>query len=225
MARITVTQLKHASINKEWRDAWIRDPSIPTPIVRAPKKSLPVNSTLFHRLVEQFSNWLTAEPNLRMGAKLSRYEDLWDAFWNTFAKKELLALLEQQGPASAERLTKSLKNWCRELVTKREASGSIKNWRSLILTSEYQFDDVPVSTAHGIVHVAGRPDCVVLDANGPAVVDYKLSRGANLKTDLLQAVISALARRCLFPRDSNTTSRISMLSLKIPTRSEGFSTN
>jgi DNA segregation ATPase FtsK/SpoIIIE, S-DNA-T family len=191
MARITVTQLKHASINKEWRDAWIRDPSIPTPIVRAPKKSLPVNSTLFHRLVEQFSNWLTAEPNLRMGAKLSRYEDLWDAFWNTFAKKELLALLEQQGPASAERLTKSLKNWCRELVTKREASGSIKNWRSLILTSEYQFDDVPVSTAHGIVHVAGRPDCVVLDANGPTVVDYKLSRGANLKTDLLQAVIYA----------------------------------
>jgi DNA segregation ATPase FtsK/SpoIIIE, S-DNA-T family len=191
MARVTVTQLKHASLDKEWRDAWIRDPSIPTPIVRPPKKSAPVNSTLFHRLVEQFSNWLTAEPNLRSTSKLSRYENLWDAFWNLFAKKELLALLEQQGPESADRLTKALKNWCQELLKKRGVSGSFKNWRSLILTSEFQFDDVPVSTTHGIVHVAGRPDCVVLDSNGPVVVDYKLSRGANLKTDLLQAVIYA----------------------------------
>jgi len=191
MARITVTQLKHASLDKEWRNAWIRDPSTPTPIARAPKKSVPVNSNLFHRLVEQFSNWLTAEPNLRVAAKLSGYENLWDAFWNTFAKKELLALLQQQGPESADRLTKSLKNWCQELLKKRDASVSFKNWRSLILTSEYQFDDVPISTAHGIVHVAGRPDCVVLDSNGPVVVDYKLSRGANLKTDLLQAVIYA----------------------------------
>jgi DNA segregation ATPase FtsK/SpoIIIE, S-DNA-T family len=191
MARITVTQLKHASINKEWRDAWIRDPSIPTPIVRPSKKSVPVNSTLFHYLVEQFSNWLTAEPNLWIATKLSRYENLWGAFWNTFAKKELIALLQQRGPESADRLTKSLKNWCQELLKKREASVSFKNWRSLILTSEYQFDDVPVSTAHGIIHVAGRPDCVILDSNGPVVVDYKLSRGTNLKTDLLQAVIYA----------------------------------
>ncbi|HEY1476586.1 MAG TPA: DNA translocase FtsK [Chthoniobacterales bacterium] len=191
MARITVTQLKHASLNKEWRDAWIRDLSTPTPIARAPKKSVPVNSTLFHRLVEQFSDWLTAEPNLKMAAKLSRYDNLWDAFWNTFAKKELLALLQQQGPESADRLTKSLKNWCQQLLTKRDAAASFKNWRSLILTSEYQFDDIPVSTARGIVHVAGRPDCVILENSGPVVVDYKLSRGANLKTDLLQAVIYA----------------------------------
>jgi DNA segregation ATPase FtsK/SpoIIIE, S-DNA-T family len=191
MARITVTQLKHASLNKDWRDAWIRDPSVPTPIIRPPKKSVPVNSTLFHRLVEQFSNWLTAEPNLRLAAKLSRYEGLWDAFWNTFAKKELIALLQQQGPESADRLTKSLKNWCQELLIRREASVSFKNWRSLILTAEYQFDDVPVPTAHGIIHVGGRPDSVILDTNGPVVVDYKLSRGANLKTDLLQAVIYA----------------------------------
>jgi DNA segregation ATPase FtsK/SpoIIIE, S-DNA-T family len=191
MARITVTQLKHATLDKEWRHAWIRDPSIPTPILRPPQKSVPVNSTLFHRLVEQFSNWLTAEPNLGTAAKLSSYETLWDAFWNTFAKTQLLALLQQQGPESADRLTKSLKNWCQDLVAKRTASASFENWRSLILTSEYQFDDVPVSTGRGIVHVAGRPDCVVLAINGPVVVDYKLSRGANLKTDLLQAVIYA----------------------------------
>jgi S-DNA-T family DNA segregation ATPase FtsK/SpoIIIE len=142
-------------------------------------------------LVDQFSNWLTAEPNLRTTAKLSSYEDLWDAFWNNFAKKELLGLLEQQGPESADHLTKALKNWSQELVTKRAATAPFKNWRSLILTSEYQFDDVPVTTAPGIIHVAGRPDCVVLEASGPVVVDYKLSRGANLKTDLLQAAIYA----------------------------------
>jgi len=191
MARITVTQLKHASLDKKWRDAWILDPSIPVPIVRAPKNSVRVNSSLFHRLVDQFSDWLTAEPNLRMAAKLSRYEDVWDAFWNNFAKKELLGLLQQQGPESADRLTKALKNWSQELVTKRAVADPFKNWRSLILTSEYQFDDVPVVTTRGIVHVAGRPDCVVLETSGPVVVDYKLSRGANLKTDLLQAAIYA----------------------------------
>jgi DNA segregation ATPase FtsK/SpoIIIE, S-DNA-T family len=192
MARITVTQLKHASLDKKWRDAWILDPSLPVPIVRSPKNSVRVNSSLFHRLVDQFCNWLTAEPNLWTAAKLSRYEDVWDAFWNKLAKKELLELLQEQGPESADRLTKALKNWCKELVTKRAAAAPFKNWRSLILTSEYQFADVPVSTARGIVHVAGRPDCIVLEAGGPVVIDYKLSRGANLKTDLLQAAIYAV---------------------------------
>ncbi|HEY2123274.1 MAG TPA: DNA translocase FtsK [Chthoniobacterales bacterium] len=191
MARITVTQLKHASVDKKWRDAWILDPSVPVPIVRAPKSSVRVNSLLFHRLVDQFSNWLTSEPNLRTAAKLSSYEDVWDAFWNNFAKKELLGLLEQQGPQSADHLTRALKNWSQELVTKRAVAAPFENWRSLILTSEYQFDDVPVTTARGIIHVAGRPDCVVLETGGPVVVDYKLSRGANLKTDLLQAAIYA----------------------------------
>jgi DNA segregation ATPase FtsK/SpoIIIE, S-DNA-T family len=191
MARITVTQLKHACVDKEWRQAWISDPSVAVPIVRAPKNSVRVNSSLFHRLVDQFSNWLTTEPNLRMAAKLSQYEAVWDAFWNTFAKKELLSLLQEQGPESADRLTKALKNWCEELAVKRAVATPFKNWRSLILTSEYQFDDVAVPTARGVIHVAGRPDCVVLEPNGPAVVDYKLSRGANLKTDLLQSVIYA----------------------------------
>jgi DNA segregation ATPase FtsK/SpoIIIE, S-DNA-T family len=191
MARITVTQLKHACVDKKWRDAWISDRPVPAPIVRAPKNSERVNSTLFHRLVDQFCNWLTAESNLRKAAKLSGYEAIWDAFWDTFAKKELLSLLPEQGPESADRLTKVLKNWCEQLASKRSAATPFKNWRSLILTSEYQFDDVPISTAQGVIHVAGRPDCVILEANGPAVVDYKLSRGANLRTDLLQAVIYA----------------------------------
>jgi S-DNA-T family DNA segregation ATPase FtsK/SpoIIIE len=191
MARITVTQLKHASLDKKWREAWILDPSVPVPIVRAPKNSVRVNSPLFHRLVDQFCNWLTAVPNLQIAAKLSSYEDVWDAFWNNFAKKELLGLLQEQGPEPADRLTKALKNWSQELVTKRAVTAPFKNWRSLILTSEYQFDDVPVTTARGIVHVAGRPDCVVLETNGPVVIDYKLSRGANLKTDVLQAAIYA----------------------------------
>jgi DNA segregation ATPase FtsK/SpoIIIE, S-DNA-T family len=191
MARITVTQLKHACVDKEWRQAWISDPSVSVPIVRAPKNSVRANSSLFHRLVDQFSNWLTAESNLRAAAKLSRYEAVWDAFWNTFAKKELLSLLQEQGPESADRLTKALKNWCEKLAANRAAATPFKNWRSLILTSEYQFDDVAVPTARGVIHVAGRPDCVVLEPSGPAVVDYKLSRGANLKTDLLQAVIYA----------------------------------
>jgi DNA segregation ATPase FtsK/SpoIIIE, S-DNA-T family len=199
MARITVTQLKHACVDKEWRQAWISDPSVSVPIVRAPKNSVRANSLLFHRLVDQFSNWLTAESNLRAATKLSQYEAVWDAFWNTFAKKELLSLLQEQGPESTDRLTKALKNWCEKLATNRAAATAFKNWRSLILTSEYQFDDFAVPTAHGVIHVAGRPDCVVLEPSGPAVVDYKLSRGANLKTDLLQAVIYAALLRSTRP--------------------------
>jgi S-DNA-T family DNA segregation ATPase FtsK/SpoIIIE len=191
MARITVTQLKHACVNKEWREAWMSDPSIPVPVVRAPKNTVRVNSSLFHRLVDQFSNWLTTEANLQTTAKLSGYEPIWDAFWNTLAKKELLSLLQQQGPETADRLTKTLKSWCQQLASKRAAAAHFENWRSLILTSEFQFDDVSVSTVHGVIRLAGRPDCVMLDDSGPVVVDYKLSRGANLKTDLLQAVIYA----------------------------------
>ena len=109
----------------------------------------------------------------------------------TLRRKNCLGSCSSKDLESADHLTKALKNWCQELVTKRAVTASFKNWRSLILTSEYQFDDVPVTTARGIVHVAGRPDCVVLETGGPVVVDYKLSRGANLKTDLLQAAIYA----------------------------------
>jgi hypothetical protein len=72
-------------------------------------------------------------------------------------------------------------------------------WETLLLTSEYTFQDTPFPTSVKPVVIAGKPDCVRLQSDGIVVVDYKLSRGANLKSDLFQVVIYAALLRATRP--------------------------
>lgn len=154
----------------------------------------------FHDLTFRFSKWLTASQRAEEGADLRSYDELWDAFWANLAKKEIIGLVTAKKTETAERLGRALRAWCEHLATVRKEQPEARSWREIFVTAEYQFDDTPIGTPAGAVNLVGRPDAVRLEKDGLVVVDYKLSRGSNLKTDLLQAIIYAALLHQLHPK-------------------------
>lgn len=199
MARITVSQLKYACLNPNWLSSWLTDARTPLP-APAFGQAQGAPGKLFHDLTCRFSKWLTGPTGATQGAGLRSYDEIWDAFWNNLAKKEIVGLITAKKPEQADRLGQALRAWCENLAAVRNERPEVRSWREIIVTSEYQFDDTPIETPAGIVNLAGRPDAVRLEKEGLVVVDYKTSRGSNLKTDLLQAIIYAALLHQLHPK-------------------------
>jgi DNA segregation ATPase FtsK/SpoIIIE, S-DNA-T family len=199
MARITVSQLKHACLNPDWLSSWIGDPTIPLPLPKFGQRD-GVPGKIFHDLTWKFSKWLTASKSAKEAAGLRSYEELWEILWERFGKKEIIDLISAKKPETAERLTQALRAWCQNLAAVREDRVESRSWREIIVTAEYQFDDTPIETRAGTVNIAGRPDGVRLERDGLVIIDYKLSRGGNLKIDLLQVVIYAALLRQVHPK-------------------------
>jgi DNA segregation ATPase FtsK/SpoIIIE, S-DNA-T family len=199
MARITVSQLKHACLNPDWLSSWIRDPTVPLPLPKFSQRD-GAPGKIFHDLTWRFSKWLTASKTAKEAAGLRSYEELWEILWERFGKKEIIDLISAKKPETAERLTQALRAWCQNLAAVREDRAEPRSWREIIVTAEYQFDDTPIETKEGTVNIAGRPDGVRLERDGLVIIDYKLSRGSNLKIDLLQVVIYAALLRQVHPK-------------------------
>src|SRR6202044_1744299 len=72
-------------------------------------------------------------------------------------------------------------------------------WKDIYLTREYRIDRIPFALGDGVMRISGRPDAVRLHPGGVEVVDYKLSRGNNLKHDLVQLAIYARLLRMVKP--------------------------
>jgi S-DNA-T family DNA segregation ATPase FtsK/SpoIIIE len=158
-----------------------------------------VPGKMFHDLTCRFSKSLT-DSRRAEGTDLHSYDELWDAFWTNLAKKEIIGLIAAKKPEAAERLGQALRAWCEHLATVRKEQPGARSWREILVTAEYQFDDTPIVTPAGAVNLVGRPDAVRLEEDGLVVIDYKLSRGSNLKTDLLQAIIYAALLHQLHPK-------------------------
>jgi plasmid stabilization system protein ParE len=165
MARITVSQLKYACLNPDWLSSWLTDARTPLP---APTfgQAQGAPGKLFHDLTCRFSKWLTGPTSATQGAGLRSYDEIWDAFWNNLAKKEIVGLITAKKPEQAERLGQALRAWCENLAAVRNERPEVRSWREIIVTSEYQFDDTPIETPAGIVNLAGRPDAVRLEKEG-----------------------------------------------------------
>ncbi|HEX6565263.1 MAG TPA: DNA translocase FtsK [Chthoniobacterales bacterium] len=199
MARITVSQLKHACLSPDWLKSWLVNPGTPLPLPTFGQAE-GVPGKMFHDLTCRFSKWLTGPQRAEEGADLRSYDELWDAFWTNLAKKEIIGLVIAKKPETAERLGQALRAWCEHIATVRKEQPEARSWREILVTAEYQFDDTPIVTPAGAVNLVGRPDAVRLEKEGLVVIDYKLSRGNNLKTDLLQAIIYAALLHQLHPK-------------------------
>jgi S-DNA-T family DNA segregation ATPase FtsK/SpoIIIE len=123
---------------------------------------------------------------------------LWGAFYENFACRKLEDLVTEGKIPSAEHLSLSLRMFCVQLVELRRRTSPFRNWQDVYLTREFDITAVPF--ADGAVLVSGRPDAVRRHPEaGVEVVDYKLSRGTNLKHDLLQLAIYARLLRLTKP--------------------------
>jgi S-DNA-T family DNA segregation ATPase FtsK/SpoIIIE len=119
--------------------------------------------------------------------------------YDQFAAARLEELIGEGLLPSAHHLSRALESFCGRLSDLRKTAGAnFRSWRDLFLTQEYELKMVEVPTSRGVVFVSGRPDAVRNDfGSGIEVVDYKLSRGASLKEDLIQLAAYAhlLGRR------------------------------
>src|SRR6266853_1738033 len=185
---ITVSQLKCACLSPEWRERWLRGERPPTLIFpRSP--AVPVQGTLFHQLADQFAEWLTAAGKKRRAA-LADADALWAQMYEEIARVKLDELIAAGKLPSAHHLSQALRAFCGRLVEIRARTIGFRNWQDVFLTREFQLDAVRFESASCELLVSGRPDAVRSHpADGLEVVDYKLSRGDNLKHDLLQLAI------------------------------------
>jgi S-DNA-T family DNA segregation ATPase FtsK/SpoIIIE len=188
---ITVSQLKCACLDAAWRAAWLRG-EIPPTLVFSARSGVPVQGTLFHQLADQFTAWLIAPGSKKKSAALSAADALWEQLYETFAKAALDELIAAGKLPSANHLSQALRAFCARLAELRARIDAFRSWQDVFFTHEFRMEAVRFGAEGGELFVSGRPDAVRSHPeHALEVVDYKLSRGGNLKHDLLQLAIYA----------------------------------
>jgi S-DNA-T family DNA segregation ATPase FtsK/SpoIIIE len=188
---INVSQLKCACLSDSWRKRF-KNGEKPSTFCAAPSGSMPVYGTKFHRIVEQFTRWLSSDKQVEMGLDTHDENQLWKEMHDQFARKTLTKLLETGKIDSASHLGECLKSFCRHLIDLRKKNPGMKSWQDLYLTQEFLIRDLLFKIGPHSLFISGQADAVRSHPRyGIEVVDYKLSRGTNLKYDLVQLAIYA----------------------------------
>ncbi|MGH8514502.1 MAG: DNA translocase FtsK [Gammaproteobacteria bacterium] len=190
MARkITVSELKCACLDPAWRARWLAGER-PSTQPRIAQGGVKTNSVVFHKLAENFVGWLCDSTNA--AASLESGEVLWQALFDRFASTELEKLLRANQIVASDRFKQCLRAFCNRLADLRASAPAFKVWRDLYLGEEFDLKNVRIETTRGALLIAGRVDAVrTHPVHGVEVVDYKLSRGAQAKHDLVQLAIYA----------------------------------
>ncbi|MBF0537472.1 MAG: PD-(D/E)XK nuclease family protein [Nitrospirae bacterium] len=149
----------------------------------------PVYGNKFHKVAEDFVNWLTANDT----AHLDDDKKLWREIYDRFAQRHINDIIDKDKHVdSAYHLSQAIRAFCGQLVQLRTRTATFNSWRDVFLTQEYTLNKVRFDIGNGAVLISGRMDAVRSHPKyGLEVVDYKLSRGANFKHDILQLAIYA----------------------------------
>lgn len=187
MARMTVTQLRHACVDPDWLQRWVDDPKLTPPPPTRTGAGASIGAP-FHRIAQDFVGWLTNPANAGEAESLEEALPLWQMCWERVAYPRVAEVGRGQSPAAAHTLAACVRHWCGALAEERRLVQV--PWSGLLLTAEYQLQAVTIPTDVGPVQLSGRPDLVRRTAaGGLVVVDYKTTQGASLQHDLLQIAI------------------------------------
>ena len=186
---LSVSELKCACLDAGWRARWLEGER-PSTRQHPPPGTAAVGGATFHALAEAFLAWLARSP--REAGALVQEEELWGQFYGRFAEREFDRLLDTAKAGTALYLSTALQAFCGRLSHLRQRCGQFTGWTDLILTQEGKMRDVRVPVGGSTVSLGGFVDALRLHPkHGLEIVDYKLSRGANLRHDLLQVAIYA----------------------------------
>lgn len=185
---LTVTQLKWAVLDPEWRERWRAGEAPLTPTPQTPAGGFSVQGQQFHRLARAFTAWLShGKPRGTIPEPRTEAE-LWHELYHRFAERPLTELAMAKHLLSANHLSGCLQAFCGRLADLRAAHPGLSGWPDLFLDEEMTIQPVAIGASGPMV--SGRIDAVRTDAqHGLVVVDYKLSRGSQAKHDLVQLAI------------------------------------
>jgi S-DNA-T family DNA segregation ATPase FtsK/SpoIIIE len=184
---ITVTELKCASLDPEWRRRWMMGKK-PSTRSFAPPGEPSVYGTLFHRIGDEFVGWLVE--SRRKAASISDAGDLWGELYERFGASRLARVAQTGHVESALHLSEALKAFAKRVAGLRARTPAFKSWRDVYLANEFVLKDVTVQAGGAALRVSGRLDAVRFDPEDAVeVVDYKLTHGNQFKHDLVQLAI------------------------------------
>ncbi|MES0337134.1 MAG: DNA translocase FtsK [Candidatus Magnetobacterium sp. LHC-1] len=188
---INVSQLKCACLDTKWRNEWLRGNNPSTDCTRG-GGPFPVQGTAFHKMAADFVDWLTEAKSRKAAAALNDGDRLWGEMYERFAAKKINEIIDQGQVESAYHLSRCLTVFCEHLAELRKRTEGFKSWQDVFLAKEASVKDVHFSFGDNAVFVSGKIDAVRTNPQYQReIVDYKLTRGGNMKHDMLQIAIYA----------------------------------
>jgi S-DNA-T family DNA segregation ATPase FtsK/SpoIIIE len=187
MASITVTELKCACLDPEWRRHWLRGKRPSTRSVALPGEPVAYGS-LFHRIADEFVFWLLESK--KKAVALQDAAGLWGELYERFAVRELERVARKGHLDSALHLSEALKAFAARVTELRARTPLFRNWQDLYLANEFLLKDVAFHLGGSALRVSGKLDTVRFHPEDTVeVVDYKLSHGSRFKHDLVQLAV------------------------------------
>jgi len=187
MTSITVTELKCACLDPEWRRRWLRGKRPSTKSFALPGEPVAYGS-LFHRIADEFIGWLLKSK--RKALALKEASNFWDALYERFAAAQLERIAQKDSLDSALHLSEALKAFSARVAELRARTPSFTNWQDVYLANEFLLKDVAFQLGGSGLRVSGKLDAVRFHPEDTVeVVDYKLTHGNQFKHDLVQLAI------------------------------------
>jgi hypothetical protein len=197
--RITVTQLKCAVLDPAWRLRWLAGEK-PSTLVLSPAgagndpqggNSIAFG-TRFHQETDRLAKWLTSSAQLAKAAAIDSPDDLLQFLWRSSLQDFTDKLLSDgKGPAAVA-FTERMRSYCKRLIDLKKRTANFENWQDVFVFTEEDIKGIRLPVGGKGVEIAGRVDTIRFHPqNELEVVDYKLSQGAQQKSDLVQLSIYA----------------------------------
>lgn len=184
---ITVTELKCASLDADWRRRWLMGQR-PSTRSFAPLGEPSAYGTVFHRIADEFVCWLVQSKKKAIFLKDSA--DIWGELYERFAAKKLERIARKGQLDSALHLSEALKAFSARVAELRTRTPSFKSWQDVYLANEFLLKDITFQVGGAALRVSGRLDAVRFHPEDAVeVVDYKLTHGNQFKHDLVQLAI------------------------------------
>lgn len=191
--RITVTELKCAVLDPEWRKSWLAGEAPSTFFFsKSGNGNGNVFGTKFHQETERLTKWLTSPAHLSRAAAIDSADELLDIVWGSSLQNFTDELLAKGRSVEAVAFTERMRSFCKRLIDLKKRTKSFENWQDIFIVTEESIKGIRVPVGAASVEIAGRVDVIRFHpVHHLEVVDYKLSQGTQQKSDLIQLAIYA----------------------------------
>ncbi|MGF1655785.1 MAG: DNA translocase FtsK [Verrucomicrobiales bacterium] len=184
--KLSVTELTCACLDPAWRQRWLEGEK-PSTKNFAPPGTVPVGGVDFHAIVAEFLAWLSLTDDT---GSLADSEVLWQELHDRFAGKIIHRFATDGKVDTALNLSSALQTFCNRIASLRQDCVNFTKWSDIFAAQEYRVNSVALFTGKCRILVSGLIDGLRLHPQrGMEIVDFKLSRAANLHKDLTQLAI------------------------------------
>jgi hypothetical protein len=151
--RITVSQLKCAVVDPQWRRSWI-DGKQPSTFAIGPSGQPTVFGTKFHQETERLARWLVTPSNLAKAAAIRSPDELLDLAWTLSLQDFTDQLISQGKVEEAAAFTDRMRSFCGRLMDVKARTKDFENWQDVFIATEESIKNIHVPIGNNMVEIA-----------------------------------------------------------------------